>query len=1252
MATLFKVESKDIKDLNALQLTNLLKLLLHLEARSSGIAERAVDVALNITVPDGGEDGRIQWNDGPESTDYLPCSFVQFQIKATDLGPADCAQEIVNRNGSMKPMVEDALDKGAAYIIFTNQELNTKQKIPERIHKIREKLTAIGKSYADTIIIDIYDAAKIEGWVNKYISAIVSVLNWVGRPLERGLKTWSDWSQHSAYQRFSFVADTDRQAALKSLKSLLAERGKCARIVGTSGLGKTRLAFEVFRDDDDHNDFSKRVVYIDTSANNSILGVVTDWVQCGLEGIVVIDNCDVSLHEKLRLEIQRTNSKLSLLTLDYKPERASQTNIIQLKKLSDEHIKKMLEPVYGKQISDLDRIVTYAQGFPQMAVLLADARLDREPEMGRLTDDDLAHKMLWGSRNPIEKDEKILRGCALFDRFGLDNEVSEEYEFIARRIVEVDINEFYDCVKRFEERGIIDRRGRFAKLVPKPLAIRLAAEWWRRTRPQRQKEIIESEMPGGLVDSFCDQISRLDFLPEVKLLTEQLCGPQGPFGQAEVILSDRGSRLFRALVEVNPDATSKALSNVITRLSNEELFVIAGDVRRNLVWTLEKLCFHESCFEESANSLLLLASAENESWSNNATGKFKQLFGTFLSGTEAPPGLRMNVIDSALGSSRDSTRKLAVEALEQAIDTYGGFRIIGAEYQGSGEPLNEWRPKVWGEAFEYWEDALQRLCNLVVLHDVLGPVAKASIASHIRSLMQYGRVDSLDNAIRKIVEVDGPLWLEALDRIKDSLLYEGDKMPAKEKTKLKDWIKLLTPTDLGDRLKLYITKPPYEHEKGKDGNYIDLAAEKAKALATELSTNIDSIFPHLDNLLTGEQRQAYWFGKNLVQLSCKWEALLSETIGKAVSIDNPNISLLLGILNGIFNCDSSQWKAVVDRLSETESLIPYYANIINSGEVTPEQLSLLIELIAQKKNSPLSANSLTYGRPFEHLPVSSVCKFVQGLAAVSDDAAWVALDILSMYCHGTPVRWEQCHKAFHDIVISLHLDRDKKQNQLEMHHWHDVVEKLLITEGEEFANAISYKIIESCSDKLSFSDLWDYIQPITRKLFQQYGCKVWPIFADAIKSADPIKEYRLTQLFKSKDSFDKKEPSVLAALPDDLLREWCFQEPDIAPEFVASATDVLLEAADGYQISYRARFLFDNFGDNERVLSTLSANISSFGWTGSLVPYLQKELAALEALKTHKKAKVKEWVNHRIDYLTKMIEWEKRRDEEHDWEIY
>jgi hypothetical protein len=150
------------------------------------------------------------------------------------------------------------------------------------------------------------------------------------------------------------------------------------------------------------------------------------------------------------------------------------------------------------------------------------------------------------------------------------------------------------------------------------------------------------------------------------------------------------------------------------------------------------------------------------------------------------------------------------------------------------------------------------------------------LSSHIRGLIQYGRIDSLDSTIRTVLKAEGPLWPEALDSIKDSLRYEGNQMPPEGKAKLQEWITLLTPTSIADRLKLYVSRAPYEDQEGPDGHYIDVAAENAKALARELSADIDSIVPHLRDLLTGEQRLSYWFGKHLVEASGKWEPLLKN----------------------------------------------------------------------------------------------------------------------------------------------------------------------------------------------------------------------------------------------------------------------------------------------------------------------------------------------------------------------------------------
>ena len=75
----------------------------------------------------------------------------------------------------------------------------------------------------------------------------------------------------------------------------------------------------------------------------------------------------------------------------------------------------------------------------------------------------------------------------------------------------------------------------------------------------------------------------------VKNLTEQLYGSQAPFGQAEVILSKRGSRLFCAFVSVNPEATATALNRTLCEMNYQQLLEINGDTRRHLIWGLENI---------------------------------------------------------------------------------------------------------------------------------------------------------------------------------------------------------------------------------------------------------------------------------------------------------------------------------------------------------------------------------------------------------------------------------------------------------------------------------------------------------------------------------------------------------------------------------------------------------------------------------------------------------------------------------------
>jgi len=964
MVSPLQVSADDIKRLNDVQLTHILKLLLHQEAHRFGIRQREITVGTNINVGDGGEDGRIKWDSvEPVQTDYLPHRFTQFQNKAMDMGPANCRAAVLKADGSaVLPLVHDALTQGATYILFTTQEQNQRQQT-DNIAAIREAFNELGQGYAATANLLIYDAGKISSWVNNYLAAVVTILDWVGRSAE-GLKTWVDWGQYPEYSEYPYIPDDARRGAIEQLRIKLMIPRASARIVGLSGLGKSRLAYEVFNEPMFGDGMGKQVVYYDTAGVSDFHVRVTSWIAAGLEGILVVDNCELELHNRLSQEVTRLDSKLSLLTLDFNLGRpGSGTVLVELCQMPDACIVEMLRPTFGDQIRDLPRVVQFAQGFPQIAVLLAKARVELQPDIGNLNDDLLAKKLLWGSDAPNVMEEKILEGCALFDRFGMAEDVQTEYKFIADHIVNVSHRDFYACVQKFRARKLIDRRGRYSQLVPKPLALRMAVRWWSTALPEIQQKLIDGTMPESLVDGFCTQISMLHFVPEAKALTETLCGHTSPFGQAEVILSDRGSRLFRAFADVNPAAVSSALARALHPMNLEQLRVIKGDPRRGLVRTLERLCFHAAHFVESCWTMLLLAGAENETWSNSATGYFKQFFRCFTSGTEAAPQVRFQLLDRALADSRQEIRMLALKAISEMLGNPRGFRTVGAEYRGGDEPLQEWKPTIWQEVFDYWDGGMTRLVTFVVSgNQIEKQEAKSAIANSIRHMMTYGRVEMLDRAIQTVVQHEGHLWPDAVDAIRLTIQYDSGPMPQEAKDKLSGWIELLQPVSIAEKLNLYVTNSSFEYVETEDGDHIDRAVERATDLANELSTDIPSLLPHIAALFEGEQQQAIVFGRHLAQCSAQYGLLLDRSLQILKEKTRPNAQFIAGVFSGIYVVDESAWHDAIRLVGDDEILDRFYNYFLSTGCPDINELDKSIDLVRRQRQSASFVEPLAYGK--------------------------------------------------------------------------------------------------------------------------------------------------------------------------------------------------------------------------------------------------------------------------------------------------
>ncbi len=80
-----EVSPEFIKTIDSVLLVRLMKRLMLAKCRLTDIPFRAASVPLQVTVPDGSEDGRVGWTGGVDSTAYFPHRLTLFQSKAQDL---------------------------------------------------------------------------------------------------------------------------------------------------------------------------------------------------------------------------------------------------------------------------------------------------------------------------------------------------------------------------------------------------------------------------------------------------------------------------------------------------------------------------------------------------------------------------------------------------------------------------------------------------------------------------------------------------------------------------------------------------------------------------------------------------------------------------------------------------------------------------------------------------------------------------------------------------------------------------------------------------------------------------------------------------------------------------------------------------------------------------------------------------------------------------------------------------------------
>lgn len=1258
MKRVFSVSATDICSLDGSELQVLANKLLLAEAMEWKIPLRGIDATspAQITTGDGGQDARISWQGGVEQTNFIPSRDTVFQVKAKNMTEATCRECVLAPSKNrLLPMVEDVLNRGGSYVILCNQNVPS-GKIAVRRRGIRDGLSIGGRLDSAAASVDFYDANKLSDWANLYPAIVAWIRSRRGVPTSPSVQAWEEWQGNPDVSRSPFIADDAVKAQLTDLRRRIAEPRCICRIVGMSGCGKTRLVFEALKataDQDGARAIQDSVLYIESGdVGTAAYDVAVCLRNERLPATLVVDDCPPSLHTNLVGIAQHSDSRFRLFTLDFDPASTGGTlDVVRVNRASDVVINGILAGTFvSMRPEQIDQIVRFADGFPRIAVELGRSSIEMKAGGIELTDSVLVEKLLWGRSQRNSSAKRVIGICSAFEHLGCEAEVAHQLR-TAADICGVPIEQFWEHVVEFQSRQIIQKRNRFIRVEPLPLALRLAADWWRALPPGRSEELLSS-LPADMAKSMCEQLRLLDHLAEAKSLASKLCGIDGPFGSAKALNTEVGTLCFRALADVSPDTALRTLSQVIESLSLADLRKMEVG-RRNLVWTLEKLVFRREFFKVAAVQLLRLAAAENESWGNNATGQFFQLFHAFLSGTEATVRERMEVLDIALSSNEPEYRALGLMALGHVLRTSHFTRTLGAELQGSGIPRQDNSPST-EELLWYWREGLDRLTTLAVSNSELEEGARRQFASSVRDLVRRGMTLQIVDSVDKILSGGRTSWPDALEAVVETLRYDGGSFDNSTRDRLERLRDRLTPTDLEARIRLYVSQAPWGlfamDEVGGGGARESIA----QSLAEEVLASEGMIETLAIALSTGQQLNAYAFGKRVGELVRDGRAILDAYLSALLECDG-NPTVLCGLVSGVALNSPGIAQEFLDRVAANSRSARYLPLLTSGIEGSDRDLIRIAEAVSRGEVPVNEVRILGSGQVLSGVGAQAIGKLVLALGRLGQDGVLSALDVTSMYCHGSEERKEALEGVLSRLILAVTFESSDSwpRGSLDTHHLKVLATWLIARPNRTgFAQKLVAKIFRATLGRRPSFDMLHEMRQVVAEALRWHTKVTLVEIAKVIRGHADM--YRLVLSGVCGDSTKRGRGANLEPLdmvPRDALMEWCRSVPN-APVFLARLVEPIETSDDGnLHWTPTMQSIIDEFASKD-VLSEISANIGTYAWTGSLVSYWKRYEKPLSDLLNHRNELVRAWSQSQLHEIKQTIERESGRDAERDFGIW
>lgn len=1087
--------------------------------------------------------------------------------------------------------------------------------------------------------------AKIRGWFNFVHQTVNNYSNTLLMPMNDFIKSYS--TNGITYISFPKFAEIRHQ--------ILTEPYRLIQFMGLSGIGKSRMIFEIFHGIDNSNNY-----YCSNASDDRLLNELSTFLRERMneEGVIVLDDCNgdaFSKISKLRLEI---NTKYKIIgiyndTEDIVRERGVNQLYLNRRDLLDS-VNQYIQDQIGLLGNQAENIVRQIQdisdGFPVVAIKAIQSY--RENGVTNLMNEDELWKKMCGYQSLTVDERVALQSLSLFEPLGYEQEFARDYQMVKynENITPFDYNHlkiddiFEKLVKSYKNKELIEINSCWLLVRPLPLAVWLVGQWFRNCGQNRFVQVLndldaiqEQAQANRMKRALCKRIQNMQDNEKAKYLFERLMAVGAPFHYEEVVCSDFGSQLFLAISTVNPVAVTNCLYDVVMPQSIDWTKNIKGDVRRNYIWCLERLSMPETTFRKAALLLAKFSLAENESWANNATGQLLQLFHVALSGTETTLRQRLDVIEE-LRTLGDEYIPIVLKVIDSAFSYSHFSRNAGYEHI-DGKVYTDFEP-MGVDICEYWEGCIKILGELLQYRpDSVNQIADI-IVSHVYDLsLRSGCYDYLEKLINMVVNARGNEWPEMHKQLLKLKRYNQDRLSTERKAKIDGWLKLFGAKD-------FLLTLDEVHATFYADNR-ELSFEDKMAHAVEYFTPIAKHFrdeklysdSELVLRLLDSQTNEIAFIRaisnvlTLQQVKELFDVIIKNIAGKAQDYQSSFLNILYfslpeseakrKFLQSIYDLKKYQQYIVLKTNSETSDLkvLKEVVDIINNKHISPK---------TSLRQYLYRVNIDSSERMFE------VCSYIRKNVGNSDDILLdyiVANEFSSFILEG----------EMKTLTMELLLNYDYAKSTVDAYNVNSLVTNILES-GKEVDFAISYnkKLLREIKDYDSF------------RVNEHLYYTLLPKYQDSILG-DILKEISNREsdfwYFGGKDlgSGDGFGVGPLFQCNIETIKEVCLQESQGCLPYRLAYLAPVFDYSDKDEPSFSQFFYwllehFDSFKEQEEIMSEFSSNMGSYSWVGSIIPLLEKKINCFKKLEHHTNTIVKKWVIENILSLSEQLRKEQNSE--------